>query len=83
MHRTLPPVYALHRSDDGHWSVLAPEADPFEPSVRIVAVLPEPRLNAQLDVPARLAIIARTAADAVRSTKVRGRAGGASGAWSR
>jgi len=68
MHRTLPPVYALHRSDDGHWSVLAPAADPFEPSVRTVSVLPEPGLN-EFDVPARLAIIARTAAEAVRSTK--------------
>jgi hypothetical protein len=80
------PLFAVYRGKDGCWNVLAPESDFREPCVRVVAMLREPGLNAQLDVSAKLATIARTAAAAVRSTKVRrsrGRAGGVGGAWLR
>jgi hypothetical protein len=36
------PVFAVQRSAPSRWLVRAPDADPFLPAVRVVAVLEEP-----------------------------------------
>jgi hypothetical protein len=72
--RGLPslPVFAVHRGKDGCWKVLVPEPDPHEPAVRVAAVLREPCLNKQPDVPVMIKV-----------SRFRGRTGGAGRAWSR
>jgi hypothetical protein len=59
-------LFAVRRVFAG-WAVYVPESDPFEPPVRVAMVLPEPQPpELELDVPARLAAIARAAACSVR-----------------
>jgi hypothetical protein len=35
----LPDIFAVHCGPEGLWSVRAPEADPYMPAVRVVAVI--------------------------------------------